>query len=255
MSLPVKLEEREGAAVIRLSGIHGNAINDDLLDGIESALSRSLEGGSARGLLLASSGKLFCPGLDLQILSGYDRTAMEAFLRKFSRCMLSLYTYPGPVVAAINGPAVAGGCVLAMTADWRVLRRGARIGLNEIKVGVPLPWGVAQIMREGLVASRIEEVCLLGLNYSDEEALATGLAHEVAGEEGFEASAMRRLAEFASKDAKAFHRTKEYLRASVAERIRSGEDERRGEFLDCWFSDPTRKRIEEIVAGLRSRSS
>lgn len=247
----VKLDVSEGLATIRLAGIHGNAINDDLLDGIESALRRATQEGTVRGLLLASAGKLFSPGLDLQILSGFDRSTMEAFLAKFSRCMLSLYTYPGPLVAAVSGHAVAGGCVLAMTADRRILRRGARIGLNEVKVGVPLPWGVAQMMREGIPPQRVEEVCLLGLNYADEAAVAIGLAHEVLEPEGFEDAARARLADLAEKEAGAFARTKEYLRADTVARIRAGEEQRRGEFLDCWFSPGTRERIASIVAGLR----
>jgi len=252
---PVRLEVRDGMATLRIGGIHGNAINEALLDGIEAAVEDARETHGVRGVLLASSGKLFSPGLDLQILIEYDRPAMRAFLAKFSRCMLALYTLPMPVVAAVSGHAVAGGCVLAMTADWRVLRRGAWIGLNEVRVGVPLPWGVAQIMREGIPASRLEEVCLLGLNYADEFAIAAGLAHEILDEAGFEAGALARLADFSEKDAQAFARTKEYLRHATVSRIREGEEQHRDEFLDCWFSAGTRERIRAIVAGLRSRST
>ncbi len=252
---PARLDVRDGLATLRLGGIHGNAINEALLDGIESALGGASEARGVRGVLLASSGKLFSPGLDLQILIEYGRPAMGAFLAKFSRCMLALYTLPLPLVAAVSGHAVAGGCVLAMTADWRVLRRGAQIGLNEVRVGVPLPWGVAQIMREGIPASRLEEVCLLGLNYADEGAIAAGLAHEILDEAGFEEGALARLADFSEKDTMAFARTKEYLRHATASRIREGEERHRDEFLDCWFSPGTRERIEAIVAGLKSRST
>ena len=251
---PVGVEIRGALAVLRLEGIHGNAVNETLLDGLGDALAAATADGSVRGILLAAAGKLFCPGLDLQILSGFDRTGMEAFMARFSRVMLGLYTAPLPVAAAIHGHAVAGGCVLAMTADWRVLRRDALIGLNEIRVGVPLPWGVVQVLREAVPGPRVEEICLLGRNYSNEEALATGLAHEIAGEESVERQALARLGELAEKDARSFAITKGYLRRPAAERIRALEESLRSEFLDCWFSEATQDRIREIVAGLGKRS-
>src|SRR6185369_9186649 len=99
-------------------------------------------------LLASAHPKLFSPGLDLVSLYEYDRPAMESFLGKFAATIWSLYDLRKPVVAAIAGHAVAGGCVLALTADYRVLRRGGvQIGLNEVKVGVPLPWSVALLLR------------------------------------------------------------------------------------------------------------
>jgi enoyl-CoA hydratase/carnithine racemase len=251
---PVGVEIRGALAVLRFNGIHGNAVNERLLDGLDQALAATTADGAVRGILLAAAGKLFCPGLDLQVLSGFDRVGMDAFMAKFSRVMLTLYTAPLPVAAAVHGHAIAGGCVLAMTTDWRVLRRDALIGLNEIRVGVPLPWGVVQILREAVPGPRVEEVCLLGRNYTNEEALATGLVHEIAGDGAVERQALARLEELAEKDARSFAITKGYLRRPAAERIRGFEASLRNEFLDCWFSGPTQRRILEIVAGLGKKA-
>ncbi|MCY0726014.1 enoyl-CoA hydratase/isomerase family protein, partial [Klebsiella pneumoniae] len=82
---------------------------------------------------------------------------------------------PKPVVAAVGGHAVAGGCVLALTADWRVIKHGAVIGLAEVRVGVPFPFGVVTLLERSIAPARLAEVALFGRNYESEEAVATGL--------------------------------------------------------------------------------
>ena len=246
--------ERDGdAAILRLTRDHGNAINHDLVEALITALAEAEADASVRGVLLASTGKIFCPGLDLQELILLDRAGMERFMTRFSTAVLALYTFPKPVVAAMHGHALAGGCVLGLCADWRVLRRGALVGLNEVKVGVPLPFGVSHIVRDGVPRHAVAAVALLGRNFSDEAAVAAGLAHELADAEGFEAVARERLAEFTAKDGPALSVTKRYLRSPVVERIRAHNQLLLPEWLDGWFSPDTRARIQGIVAELKGK--
>jgi enoyl-CoA hydratase len=242
----------DGIATVRLAREHGNAIDETLAEDLLRACRDLGSDPSVRGALLAASGKLFCPGLDLRDLLAYDRPSMARFLATFSDMVLALYMLPLPVCAAIEGHALAGGLILALTADWRVLRQGALVGLNEVRVGVPLPFGVALLVREAVPPGRREEVALLGRNYAGEAAVAAGLVHEVHEGAGFEAHCRTRLGELAARDRLAFARTKEYLRAATAERFAREDASHRDEFLDCWFSPGTRGRIEEIVAGLGS---
>src|SRR4029078_10839220 len=134
-----------------------------------------------RAALLASApAKLFSPGLDLVTLVEYDRAAMERFMRVFAEAVWALYALPKPVVAPVSGHAVAGGCILSLTADYRVLKRGGiQVGLNEVKVGVPLPWSVALLLRASVPPSALTQVALLGRNFSDDDAIAVGLADQL----------------------------------------------------------------------------
>jgi enoyl-CoA hydratase len=249
----VTLTKDGDAAILRLARDHGNAINHDLVEALIAALAEAEADASVRGVLLASTGKIFCPGLDLQELLLLDRPGMERFMKRFSTAVLALYTFPKPVVAAMHGHALAGGCVLGLCADWRVLRRGALVGLNEVKVGVPLPFGVAHIVRDAVPRNAVAAVALLGRNFSDEAAVAAGLAHELADAEGFEAVARGRLDEFTSKDGPALSVTKRYLRSPVIERIRAHNQLLLPEWLDGWFSPDTRARIQGIVAELKGK--
>jgi len=249
----LKISSRDGLRTIRLSREHGNAINGALLEALRMAYDEAAADDAVRGLLLASTGKLFCPGLDLKELSVLDRPAMEEFLHLFQGTLLVMYGVGKPVVAAVDGAALAGGCVLALTADWRVLRAGSPIGLNEVKIGVPLPWGVTQILRDSAARSRIEEVALFGRNYADEDAVRAGLAHEIAGPSEVEARGIERLAEFAEKDPAAFATTKRYLRIEVIEKMRERDHRYASEFLDGWFSEGTRRRLAGILESLERK--
>ena len=243
-----------GLATVRMRREHGNAINGDLLDGLEVAFRWAADDPRVRGVLLAAGGKLFCPGLDLHDLAALDRPSMARFMARFSGTIFAMHTFPKPVVAAIGGHALAGGCLLTLTADWRVLRNGALVGLNEIKVGVPLPFAVTHLLRDSVHRPRLEEVALLGRNYSGREAVRTGLVHEILEDDRFEEHCLERLEEFASKDLSAFGHTKRYLRSATAELMRAEDGRHADEFLDCWFSPETRTRIEQIVADLGARS-
>lgn len=254
MAETVRLTVDDGLATVRLSRPHGNAINRELVDDLRGVLETVSGSPDVGGMLLAAEGKLFCPGLDLQELVDLDRAAMGDFLERFSACILDLYRFPKPMVAALHGHAVAGGCVLALTADWRMLAGEALVGLNEVKVGVPFPFGVAMILRESVPSSRLEEIALFGRNYRGADAVAAGLAHEVLDADGFESTCRRRLAELAGKDPYAFSVTKRYLRAATVARILEDQQRLAPEFLDGWFADGTRQRIRGIVDQLRSQA-
>lgn len=252
MAGSVSYRRNENLVIIRLERAHGNAINGELVRDLVAAFDRAEGDGAVRGVLLAAEGKLFCPGLDLLELIELDRGGLQAFLHEFNACMLKLYAFRKPVVASIHGHAIAGGCILALTADWRVLLQGKMVGLNELQVGVPFPFGVSLILREQVAPARLEEVALFGRNYRGSEAVDAGLVHEVCDENGFVERCLERLEELASRDGRAFAITKGYLRSATIERIRRSEPELEHDFLDGWFSPETQERLRGIVAQLRS---
>lgn len=247
----IRVERNEGLAVLRLDKARGNAIDEALIEDLLRVVPELAADPGVSGVLLASAHpKLFSPGLDLVGLVALDRLAMERFMLRFAEAMWALYGLPKPVVAAVNGHAVAGGCILALTADWRILKRGAQIGLNEVKVGVPLPWSVATLLRASVPPQSLARVALLGRNFANEDALGTGLADEILDADGFEDACVARLLEFTEKDAAALAKTKAYLRRPFLDEMRDHEAERLGEWLDSWFSESTRARIRAIVEGM-----
>ena len=250
----VRMERDGRIAVLRLDKARGNAIDEPLVDALAAAAGELARDPDVRGVLLASAHpKLFCPGLDLVTLAGYDRASMGRFMSAFTVAVWALYGLPKPVVAAVSGAAVAGGCILALTADLRVLKRGAPIGLNEVKVGVPLPWSVTQLLRATVPPQALSRIALLGRNFSDAAALEAGLADELADASGFEALCRSRLEEFVDKDPQALAATKAWLREGVLAGMMAHESERLDAWLDGWFSPGTQERISATVASLKSK--
>ena len=128
------------------------------------------------------------------------------------------------------------------------------MGLNEVKVGVPLPWSAVMLLRTAARASALSAVALLGRNFEGDAAVAAGLSNEAVDAEAFEATVAERLAEFAEKDAYAFGVTKGYLRGAAVASTRDREAALLDEFLDGWFSEGTQARIQQAVAALKSKA-
>jgi len=251
----VRIERHGRVVVLRLDRQRGNAIDEAMAEALAAAAAEIAADDRARGVLLASGHpKLFCPGLDLVSLVEYDRHAMQRFLTRFEEATIGLFALRKPVVAAVAGAAVAGGCVLALTADHRVLRRGSPIGLNEVRVGIPLPWPVATLLRVSVAPTSVARVALLGQNLTDEEAREAGLVHEVLEAEGFEAACLARLEEFADRDPLALGTTKAYLRDAALAEMRAGGESRRAAFLDAWFGPAGQEGIRTTVASLRRKA-
>jgi enoyl-CoA hydratase/carnithine racemase len=254
---PMIRVQKDGALVtLRLDKARGNAIDEGLARELVRLAAELSQDDSVRGVLLASAHpKLFSPGLDLVTLLTFDRGALERFMRIFSEAVYGLYGLRKPLVAAIGGHAVAGGCILALTADYRILRKGGvQIGLNELKIGVPLPWPVALLLKSSVPPDALAEVALLGTSVSDEKAVHLGLVHALAESEGFDETCLSKLREFADRDTAAFAATKAYLRRDLLHEMKAHEAEFEQEWLDCWFSEPTQDRIRKIVASLQPRS-
>lgn len=248
----VRIESHGPLATVRLDKERANAIDASLVEDLIGACAEVERDETVRGVLLASSHpKVFSPGLDLVGLLDNDRPAMRAFMLRFAEMVWALYGLSKPLVAAVGGHAIAGGCVLALTADRRILRgESVTIGLNEIRVGIPLPWSVALLLRANARPERVAEAALIGKNYAGQEAIAVGFAHEIAPAESFDAVCLARLEEMAEKEAAAFAVTKRYLRSETLAAMKSREESEIDRFLDSWFSEATRRRIRDIVASL-----
>jgi enoyl-CoA hydratase/carnithine racemase len=250
--MTLKIERDGPLALLRLDKPRGNAIDAALVEAILAAAADFARDDTVRGVLLCSAHpKLFCPGLDLTELEGYDAPTLQRFMLRFAEMVWALYGLSKPVVAAVSGHAVAGGCILALTADDRVIVRGAQIGLNEVKIGVPLPWSVTVLLRASLPPAAITAVALDGRNFSDEDAVRHGLAHAVLEAQGFEAACRERLARLAEKDPVGVTTTKRLLREGYLAEMKAKEAALAAEFVAAWFSPSATERRRQILASLK----
>jgi enoyl-CoA hydratase/carnithine racemase len=222
----------------------------DLLDTIERAID-DFELGPANAAVLTGYEKFFSAGLALPKLVDLDRPAMHVFIERFSRTMMRVLACEKPLVAAINGHAIAGGCVLALMCDWRVIvdDPAVKIGLNETQLGIGLPAIVIEPLRAQVPPASLVSIALAGTLFAPADALAIGLVHETvpAGELATRAEAKAR--QLALPRA-ATQQVKRALRTPVIDAIsRTGavETER---WLDSWFAPEAQARLRAAVAKL-----
>ena len=246
---PYRVAWEDGLAVVHLACGKANALNPRSLAAIEGALAEAA-GRDARGVVLTGYDRFFSGGLDLVALYGLERDAMDAFMAWFDAVMLRVFAFPRPVVAAVSGHAVAGGGILALACDARVMGASAgRFGLNEIRLGVPFPASALEIVRYAVLARSVEEVLYGGELFAPRAALERGLVTEVVDGDVLEA-ARRTCARLATEPAGAFETIKAALKAPAVERARATLAPLRRAFVDAWYAPEARRRIGEARARL-----
>lgn len=179
-----RIEEKDGVARLALSHPPYNLLDRTLMlelaDAVRTLTSRKGKE-RPRVLLLASDlPEQFCMGLDPQAILGTDMDGRKAVF--FALCDLIEAIWFGyiPVVADISGPAMAGGAVLASTADFAIISsRAAKVSFSEVKVGLPLPYFIQRIVHRRIIPSAWNDVLLLGRNLDAKEAHRIGFAQAV----------------------------------------------------------------------------
>lgn len=241
-------EDRDGALLVELSRGKVNALDLELL--------RALTGAFAavppdRPIVLTGAGRAFSAGVDLHRIADGGPGYVAEFLGALSECFLAVFDHPAPVVAAINGPAIAGGCVIAAACDRRVISAGP-VGLAELAVGVPFPTSALEIMR-GLVGPRTQDLVLTARTLAPEQAAAIGLVDDLVTADELLPRAFAHARTLGALPPGVFAFTKQQLQAPVRERItaRAADDDAMMERL--WASDQVGDAIRRHMRGLARR--
>ena len=212
-------EDRDGIAVLRIEHGKANTLDMELCNAVVEAFEHA---GDARAVVLTGAGRIFSAGVDLfRVLEG-GRRYIEAFVPAMCRAFERVFVHPAPVVAAANGHAIAGGCLLVAAADQRLMAAGtARIGLPELQVGVPFPPLALEIMRFATPPQHFQTIVYRAGTHEPEAALALGLLDEVVEPDALLDRALARAERLASVPADTFAITKREIRRPAMVRVRS----------------------------------
>lgn len=242
-----ELETSDGIATISLARGKVNALNGAVVDERRKRL-EELEGDSeVRAIVLTGRGRFFSFGFDVPEFLTFSKEEFTAYLAAFSGLYTYMFLYPKPVVAALNGHAVAGGCMLALACDGRVMAAGnAKISLNEIRFGSSVFAGSTEMLRFWVGNAAATKVLYSGAMFSAEEARSLGLVEEVQPEAAVLDRARRVASDLASRSASAFASIKSLLRRPAVEEMRRREQESIREFVEIWYSAATRASLREI---------
>ena len=190
---------------------------------------------SARAVVLAGNAKAFSAGLDLKTLPTLERADMVAFARGFNAVFRDVLAYERPVVAAIDGPAMAGGAILALASDFRLVGPRAKLGVTEVPVGIPFPAPVVELCRARLPPPEHAPAILRGAVRAGEECVRTGWAHEHAASDRLLPRALELAEELGSFHPRAYAAAKSDA-APLAARF------------DRWMKDDAERWVDDVMS-------
>lgn len=246
-------EDHDDIAVLRMDHGKVQALDVELLDDLARALTE-VDAEGVRAVVLTGTGKTFSAGVDLVRVVDGGRAYLDRFLPLLTDVLLRLFVLPRPLVAAINGHAIAGGCLFAAASDHRVLADGeARIGVPELLVGVPFPLIALEILRFAAPGAHLQELVYGGRNHSSADALRLRLADEVAPAESVLPRALAVARQLAQVPAESFRIVKASLRRPALERFESGRAHIDAQVDAAWGSPEVQQAIRRYLEELRRR--
>jgi enoyl-CoA hydratase/carnithine racemase len=241
---------------LRLARPPVNALNDELLGALIAAV-RAAPALGARGIVMSGNDRVFSGGLDVPYLMALDRAGLAACWSRFFDAARAIAHSPVPVVAAIGGHNPAGGCVLALCCDYRVMARSAdpakpfRIGLNETQVGLAVPDAIQLLLRRVCGAQRAERLLVAGAMVDSEQALAYGIVDEIADAGDVLARSLRWLQETLALPSGPMLATRAIARADVRAALDGFDAGQLAWFIEGWYSADTQRALQAVLARLK----
>ncbi len=247
-------EDRDGVRTLRLDHGKAHALDLELTGALRRAIAAARDDGRVRAIVLTGTGGIFCAGVDLRRVLAGGADYVEAFVPELVGAFHDLFAFPRPAVAAVNGHAIAGGCVLAAACDYRLMAQGdGTIGVPELRVGVPFPLVAVEILRFATSTAHLQELIYRGKSYAVPEAYRLGLVDEVAAPLRLVEDARAVAARLASEPAARFRITKRQLRRPVLDRIDRYARETAADVVAEWKSPRTLEAIRTHMDELGRR--
>lgn len=243
----VSVQKKKNIAIVQLSHKSTNAINLALVKELADTINDIKVDDKIKALVLTSANEKFLSiGFDIPSLRPLSQDDFSVFYQAFNQLCIDLYTLPKPTIAAITGHAIAGGCILALCCDERVIAEGSKLfGLNEVKLGVPVPY-VADRILHALVGARLaREVMELGEFYPAEDALGIGLVDYLVPLDQVLEKAQEQARLLSAAPGEAFALIKANRVEDVMIGILDRLEVKQMRFIECWYADAARKPLEE----------
>lgn len=243
----IDVTEENGIVVLHMQHGRANALDIELCTALKDRLQQV--GSTAKAVVLTGREKIFSAGVDLVRLLSDGADYRSAMLKALGDVLRAMFFFQKPLVTAINGHAIAGGCILACAADHRIMiRDNGRIGFPELTVGVPFPPVALEIIRFAAPPQHFRQLVFRGLTYPPEQALAWGLVDELVSGDALVAHATECAAQLASIPPRAFELTKLQVCRPVYEKLQQKwSNNTAAEVDEAWNSMEVVKAVQDYV--------
>lgn len=240
------IHDDNGVRTIRMAHGKASALDIEFCEALSAAFVAAGRD-PVRAVVLTGTGRIFGAGVDLPRLVKETGDYITRFLAAMDRCFLGLFAMDKPVVAAINGHAIAGGCILAAACDLRLMvDTGATIGAPELGVGVPFPALPLEIMRHAAGTPLARRLAMGCENLTPQEALKTGLVDQLLPAPDLQQAAQQQAQRLAQVPAKTFALVKQQLRSPAMQAVRDLATHN-AEVAKEWLSPEVKAAIQRFI--------
>jgi enoyl-CoA hydratase/carnithine racemase len=250
----IKVSIKDRLAIITLNRGKSNALNREMIKELNDILTHIDEDDAIGGVLITGRENFFSAGLDLIELYDYNEEEVLSFWKLFLTFTANLTAFKKPLVAAINGHSPAGGCVIALACDARVMAEGKFIiGLNEVPVGIIVPKSIFELYAFWIGQAHAARSLLEGKLFSPEEALQVGLVDELVKQESIITAAERKVRKYMAFEANTWQQSKKNIRQELTKSLAADQSAALDVMLKQWWSPATRSILKTIIDNLQKK--
>ena len=231
-----------------------NAINPELVSYLTEAFDNFKSNDNVNGVILKGRDGIFSAGLDITHLFPKDRQYIKNFWKQFSSLLVSMFSYEKPLYSSIGGHCPAGGTVMVIMTDYRIMAEGKYvIGLNEVDVGLTVPYGLSSVFQYVTGTRNAEDLLMKAKLISPNEALKTGLIDELCPLETLLDTTLKRISTASKLYSPQQVQTKDILRKRTLNSMKKNFENDTQIILDSWFSDSGQQRLEFLFNKLHKK--
>jgi Delta3-Delta2-enoyl-CoA isomerase len=252
----IQTSVRDRAATITLNRGRSNAINPEMVAELSDMFRNISRDEGIHGVILTGNEGFFSAGMDLIELYDLNEMQIREFWKDFLNLVTELVSFSKPFVASISGHSPAGGCVLALCSDYRIMAEGKFIiGLNEVPVGLIVPDSIFSLYAFWLGQATAYRFLLEGKLLTPEEARTTGLVDELIRPVSLQTAAERSLRKYLQFDVKTWQQSKSNLRRELVGKMNKDQSETLTHLLNQWWSPSTRSILRTIIQNLQQKQA
>lgn len=250
----IKVTIKDHLALITLDRGRSNALNREMITELNDMMNSISSDPNIAGVIITGKENFFSAGLDLIELYGYSEEEAESFWHLFLDFTANITAFRKPLVAAINGHSPAGGCVIALACDYRIMSEGkAIIGLNEVPVGIIVPGSIFSLYSFWIGTAHATRSLLEGKLFLPEEALKIGLVDELINPESILTAAERKIRKYMAMERNTWEQSKLNIRKDLIAATRANQTEALAIMLKQWWAPTTRNILKTIIDNLQKK--
>lgn len=250
----IKVTIKDHLSLITLDKGKSNALNREMITELNDILTNISSDPNIAGVIITGKEPFFSAGLDLIELYNYNEEEAESFWHLFLKFIANITAFKKPMVAAINGHSPAGGCVIALACDYRVMAEGKYIiGLNEVPVGIIVPNSIFNLYSFWIGSANASRSLLEGKLFTPEEALQVGLVDELVNPASIITAAERRIRKYMGMESNTWQQSKLSIRKDLIASTGADQNEALKVMLKQWWAPTTRNILKTIIDNLQKK--